>query len=227
MRAEGYFKRRNGKGWNGERRTRNEERRTGNGESLKWRGKSLNCFWVKSLGFFSFFSHRLKQERFNDTEGNTVTSSYDFTGNQAQENTSVPCKPVNNILFLKVHKTGSSTVTNIFNRYGDKRDLIFALPTEDSFHWPLRFEASYATTFGGAPHILCNHARYNRAPMHFLFPKETTRYITMLRDPPTQLESVFNYYDIYIERLFSHKVPQWHHWRAFSKISLLIGLVEY
>lgn len=147
--------------------------------------------------FFPFFSHRLKQERFNDTEGNTVTSSYDFTGNQAQEKTSVPCKPVNNILFLKVHKTGSSTVTNIFNRYGDKRDLIFALPTEDSFHWPLRFEVSYATTFGGAPHILCNHARYNRAPMHFLFPKESTRYITMLRDPPAQLESVFNYYDIY------------------------------
>ncbi|CAH3129992.1 unnamed protein product [Porites lobata] len=110
--------------------------------------------------------HRLKQERFNDSEGNTVTSSYDFTGNQAQEKTSVPCKPVNNNLFLKVYKTGSSTVTNIFNRYGDKRDLIFALPTEDSFHWPLRFE-------------------------------ETTRYITMLRDPPAQLESVFNYYDIY------------------------------
>ena len=127
---------------------------------------------LKWLGFFSFFSHRLKQERFNDIEGNTVTSSYDFSGNHAQGKTSVPCKPVNNILFLKVHKTSSSTVTNILNRYGDKRDLIFALPTEDSFHWPRRFEVSYATTFGGAPNILCNHARYNRAPMHFLFPKK-------------------------------------------------------
>lgn len=143
------------------------------------------------------FNYRLKQERLNDTEGNTVTSSNDSTGNQAQEKTSVPCKPVNNVLFLKVHKTGSSTVTNILNRYGDERDLIFALPTEDSFHWPRRFEASYATTFGGTPNILCNHARYNRAPMHFLFPKETTRYITILRDPSAQLESVFNYYDIY------------------------------
>ena len=83
-------------------------------------------------------------------------------------------------------------MTNILNRYGDKRDLIFALPTEDSFHWPRRFEVSYATTFGGAPNILCNHARYNRVPMHFLFPKETTRYITILRDPPAQLESIFN-----------------------------------
>ena len=47
---------------------------------------------------------------------------------------------------------------------------------------------------GGAPNILCNHARYNKAPMHWLFPKETTRYITMLREPTAQFESIFNYY---------------------------------
>ena len=28
------------------------------------------------------------------------------------------CNPVNNILFLKTQKIGSSTVTNILNRYG-------------------------------------------------------------------------------------------------------------
>ena len=46
-----------------------------------------------------------------------------------------------------------------------------------------------------APNILCNHARYNTGPMHWLFPKETTRYITMLREPAKQFESVFNYYN--------------------------------
>ena len=30
--------------------------------------------------------------------------------------------------------------------------------------------------------------------MHWLFPKETTRYITMLREPADQFESVFSYY---------------------------------
>ena len=74
-------------------------------------------------------------------------------------------------------------MTNILYRYGDKRDLLFALPRGGSFGWPGPFLLSSANKFGGAPNILCNHARYNKAPMHWLFPKETTRYITMLREP--------------------------------------------
>ena len=105
------------------------------------------------------------------------------------------CKPVNNILFLKVHKTGSSTVTNILNRYGDRRDLLFALPVErNHFNWPHLFLLNYTMPIGRAPNILCNHARFNKAPMHWLFPRETTRYVTMIREPTKQFESVFNYY---------------------------------
>ena len=112
----------------------------------------------------------------------------------SQGETSTSCKPVNKIVFLKTHKTGSSTVTNILNRYGDKRDLLFALPTSGgSFFWPRPFLPSYAMTFGGAPNILCNHAMYNKVPMHTFFPKETSRYITILREPSAQLESVFNF----------------------------------
>ena len=94
-----------------------------------------------------------------------------------------PCKPVNNILFLKTHKTGSSTVTNILNRYGDTRDLMFALPISRSlysFFWPRPFQLRFTQAFGRAPNILCNHARYNKVPMNWLFPKTTTRYITIL-----------------------------------------------
>ncbi|KAL9975295.1 hypothetical protein ACROYT_G012447 [Oculina patagonica] len=108
-----------------------------------------------------------------------------------------PCKPVNNILFLKTHKTGSSTVTNILNRYGDTRDLMFALPSVRvtySFFWPRPFQLRFAQAFGRAPNILCNHARYNRIPMNWLFPKETTRYITLLREPTQHFESIFNFF---------------------------------
>ena len=108
-----------------------------------------------------------------------------------------PCKPANNILFLKTHKTGSSTVTNILNRYGDSRDLMFALPSARvtySFFWPRLFQLRYALSFGRAPNILCNHARYNKVPMNWLFPKETTRYITLLREPTQHFESIFNFF---------------------------------
>lgn len=110
-----------------------------------------------------------------------------------------PCKPVNNILFLKTHKTGSSTVTNILNRYGDTRDLMFALPISRSlysFFWPRPFQLRFTQAFGRAPNILCNHARYNKVPMNWLFPKTTTRYITLLREPTDHFESVFNFFHL-------------------------------
>lgn len=118
-----------------------------------------------------------------------------------------PCKPVNNILFLKTHKTGSSTVTNILNRYGDTRDLMFALPISRSlysFFWPRPFQLRFTQAFGRAPNILCNHARYNKVPMNWLFPKTTTRYITLLREPTDHFESVFNFFHL-DKRLFRSK----------------------
>ncbi|XP_058971685.2 galactosylceramide sulfotransferase [Pocillopora verrucosa] len=109
------------------------------------------------------------------------------------------CEPVRNILFLKTHKTGSSTITNILNRYGDKNDLIITLPVKSYlFHWPSSFRLSFVeSTYGRPPNILCNHARYNKVPMNWLFPKETSRYITILRDPVMQFESVFNFFHLW------------------------------
>ena len=109
------------------------------------------------------------------------------------------CKPVNNILFLKTHKTGSSTVTNILNRYGDTRDLRFAVPASEksySFYWPQPFLPKFTRPVWRTPNILCNHARYNKITMNWLFPKETTRYITMLREPTQHFESVFNFFHL-------------------------------
>ena len=111
--------------------------------------------------------------------------------------TATPCQPVNNILFLKTHKSGTSTLTNILNRYGDKRNLTVALPTKGyDFRWPRPFQISYVNTFGRTPNILNNHARYNKPSMNEIFPKDKTNYITMLREPSAQMESIFNYYGL-------------------------------
>ena len=107
------------------------------------------------------------------------------------------CKPVEKVLFLKTHKTGGSTITNILNRFGDSKNLTFVLPRQAqlfTFLWPARFRLSYtAPLFDFGANILCNHARFNKRPMNYLFPKETSRYITILRDPAAQYESVFNF----------------------------------
>ena len=107
------------------------------------------------------------------------------------------CSPINHVLFLKTHKTGGSTITNILNRYGDSKNLTFVLPRNKqlfTFLWPARFRVSYtAPLYNFGANILCNHARFNKRPMNYLFPKDRSRYITILRDPVAQYESVFNF----------------------------------
>ncbi|CAH3184343.1 unnamed protein product, partial [Porites lobata] len=109
--------------------------------------------------------------------------------------TSRNCQPKHNVLFLKTHKIGSSTLTNILNRYGDIHSLTFALPQDGfyNFYWPLPFEKSFIKdTKGKQPNILCHHARWNKNPMKELMALDSV-FITILRNPVTQLESTFSY----------------------------------
>ena len=100
-------------------------------------------------------------------------------------------------MFLKTHKTGSSTITNILNRYADLRELRVALPAIGlfRFRWPLPFHWSAVDLWrmnGETANVLCNHARYNRPSMNLVM-KGNTKYITILRNPVDQWESTFNY----------------------------------
>ncbi|KAL9981522.1 hypothetical protein ACROYT_G010230 [Oculina patagonica] len=104
------------------------------------------------------------------------------------------CFPVQKILFLKTHKTGSSTMANIFFRYGDSRNLTFVLGRQTLLGWPNKFHiTSPLRFFAEEPNILCSHARFNKKPMNWLFPKKTSKYITILRNPVDNFESVFNF----------------------------------
>eukprot|EP00794_Sanderia_malayensis_P015008 gene15008-16557_t len=105
-------------------------------------------------------------------------------------------KPVLNVAFLKTHYTGSDVLTNIFNRLGDLRSLNMALPSDglSTFYWPMRFQWKYIDITllnGSLPNIICNHARYNGDVMDNIMTPGTV-YITMLRNPVTQLETTFH-----------------------------------
>jgi len=109
--------------------------------------------------------------------------------------TSSNCQAKHHVLFLKTHKTGGSTITNILNRYGDLHNLTFALPEDGfyNFYWPLAFEKTFTKDLNGKrPNIFCNHARWNEEPMTDLMGKDAI-FITILRNPVTQFESTFSY----------------------------------
>ena len=100
-------------------------------------------------------------------------------------------------MFLKTHKTGSSTFVNILFRYGDRRNLTFVLgPDYDHLKWPQRFRISSALAIHRQPNILCSHTRFNKKPLNWLFPPETSKYVTILRNPVDNFESTFNYYHL-------------------------------
>ncbi|CAL8350063.1 unnamed protein product [Lota lota] len=104
--------------------------------------------------------------------------------------------PKNHIVFLKTHKTASSTIVNILYRYGDALNLTFGLPLKNNhqFFYPRRFNSSYVEGVRSKEyHIICNHMRFNKPELEKLMPEDTF-YFSIMRHPVTMFESAFTYY---------------------------------
>ena len=103
-------------------------------------------------------------------------------------------------MFLKTHKTGGSTIVNILFRYGDSRNLTFALGPlprgGNHLGWPQRFRLSSTLPFYRPLNILCSHTVFNKKPMNWLFPREISKYVTIIRNPVDNFESLFNYFQL-------------------------------
>lgn len=117
------------------------------------------------------------------------------------ENASSPqdsCEPRTNIVFLKTHKCASSTVMNIFLRFGTEHDLNFVLPKSQHTHYlghPELFSRRLTTNISAynmTYNILTHHTRYNGREMHELMPPDTV-YVTILRRPDSLFESLYSY----------------------------------
>ena len=66
----------------------------------------------------------------------TTTTSSSTTKSKALTTTlEEKCSAGRQVLFLKTHKTASTTLTNIFLRYAEKHRLLVGLPPER--HWEL------------------------------------------------------------------------------------------
>ncbi|KPP58139.1 hypothetical protein Z043_124057 [Scleropages formosus] len=115
-------------------------------------------------------------------------------------NREVPsCKPKNHIMFLKTHKTASSTILNILYRYGDSRNLTFALPVNrhSQLFYPVMFAAHFVEGFQSKTvreyDIMCNHMRFVPREVKKVMPADTF-YFSILRNPVSMMESIFAYY---------------------------------
>ena len=61
----------------------------------------------------------------------------------------------------------------------------------------MRFRIRQALAFDGTrPNFLCSHTRFNKKAINYLFPKDASKYVTIVRNPVEQFESIFNYMQI-------------------------------
>ena len=98
-------------------------------------------------------------------------------------------KPVEDIIFVKTHKTGSSTLQNIIRRFGMNNNLPIAMPVSDGnrFEYPYFFKPTFVKKLpsGRKSRIIANHLRASRE-LYETFPE--AKRITILRDIPSLYE---------------------------------------
>ncbi|KAK7909929.1 hypothetical protein WMY93_014613 [Mugilogobius chulae] len=115
-------------------------------------------------------------------------------------------KPKNtNVVFLKTHKTASSTMQNILFRFAERHNLTVALPMSGSqFAFPNFFTSASVHPDTKPPNIITNHMRFNKKELEKLMPPDTV-YITTMRETSAMFESLFVY--CYISSQTIRRVP--------------------
>uniref|UniRef100_A0A8C1PFV8 Galactose-3-O-sulfotransferase 4 n=1 Tax=Cyprinus carpio TaxID=7962 RepID=A0A8C1PFV8_CYPCA len=110
------------------------------------------------------------------------------------------------VVFLKTHRTGSSTVQNILFRLGERESATFAFPSRTfQFNYPDRFRATFVDELpeGSSQFdLLCSHMRLDLREVRKVMPQNAV-FITLLRDPIKTFESVFGYYTSTVPAFFT------------------------
>ena len=123
---------------------------------------------------------------------------------QRQRSREEPCKEQQNNVFIKVHKSGSTTVANIFMRHAFKYHLSVMLPRGSDKVW-LGWPAPFNKKDAGKPYmfssrhedynLLAHHSVYDKKQMEAVMPGDTM-YFAILREPFHNFKSAFRYYDV-------------------------------
>ncbi|KAM4534479.1 galactose-3-O-sulfotransferase 2 [Odontesthes bonariensis] len=152
---------------------------------------------VKLMGLLSLTSSLSEHK---PTLPNSAAANEDprwRTPTQRPANTEAACRPKSHIVFLKTHKTASSSILNVLYRYGESRNLSFALPLKQSsqLFYPFFFSSHFVEGAGSRRrfHILCNHMRFRKSEVAKVMPQDAF-YFSVLRHPAAMMESIFIYY---------------------------------
>nr|XP_039262230.1 galactosylceramide sulfotransferase-like isoform X1 [Styela clava] len=118
------------------------------------------------------------------------------SGTTLQNPEGIDCQPRRGVVFLKTHKTGSTTMTNIFLRFAEKHKLAVGLPPLKKWElggYPGFFNKKLVDPQLKQYEMLCHHFRMDTEVVSQIVPADTL-YITILRDPANAFESGFSFF---------------------------------
>ncbi|XP_066278148.1 galactose-3-O-sulfotransferase 2-like [Branchiostoma lanceolatum] len=134
------------------------------------------------------------------TAGNSIFEATRNAGlRQSEElnsSSSSNCSPRKDFVWIKVHKSGSSTTTPLFQQYAFFNNLTVMMPAHGGpiLSWPIPpREGLYVRPRTGCYNALYQHSRYNKTWLEARFPPETA-YLAIIREPFSHFKSSFNYY---------------------------------
>lgn len=110
---------------------------------------------------------------------------------------------IRHVAYIKVHKTASSSIQNIFFRFGFDRNLTFVFPSADAIYPNVISNSDTINEknirpppFSESFDISCLHVVYNRTAFDRVLPNDTI-YIGSLREPFDQFMSGMLYFDLF------------------------------
>ncbi|XP_033116566.1 galactosylceramide sulfotransferase-like [Anneissia japonica] len=151
------------------------------------------------------FNHRVKERHFAET---FFAPSEEKTEIRHTVHPTVKrdnCTMVDHIVFVKTHKTASTTLASILQRFGFTRNLTFTLGKRGHILSSVNlFQRSMIPALPqksklfdkplNGYHLLTNHVRYNRPEMDAVV--RNAKYITIIREPAAHFESTFGYFEM-------------------------------
>ncbi|XP_067936475.1 galactosylceramide sulfotransferase-like [Watersipora subatra] len=120
------------------------------------------------------------------------------------------CQRLNSFVFIKTHKSGSTTMIAPFQKYAYLYNLTMMVPSSNNnihLSWPFRFMPSVSNM--PAPgnrkfQALVNHIVFNKTSIEPLMDVKTA-YITILREPAPHLVSAYQYFSVNFDNVFLRK----------------------
>uniref|UniRef100_A0A6A7FZL0 Galactosylceramide sulfotransferase-like n=1 Tax=Hirondellea gigas TaxID=1518452 RepID=A0A6A7FZL0_9CRUS len=129
-----------------------------------------------------------------------ATSHYDGPGQLVADQSidGSSCSPRQHIMFLKTHKCASSSLQNMFLRYGIHHHLSMAVPYDGNYigspqHFEVSFFPAQYMPEDGAIDIFAVHTRLNENEHRKIMHADAS-FVTVVREPGHLFESMYTFY---------------------------------